>query len=189
MSGITSAVRRAGYSTNQWHDGLTVLHLPHLEEHGKVFLTELFNLSVAEVYIPTIWKKSVPILILRPEKPSEKGRSYRPVLLLCPATKIQEQFFLPTTVEVLGTRPSQNCYNARYSTTSWLYQQRHSPSCQAKSIYRQDQRQQCQPHFTCGRPRCFTYAVSTIQYLFFVTLHVENIAPVPHDKIIIGMNI
>ena len=48
------AIRKAGSSTAQNPDGLTVLHLRHLSEHGLTFLMELVNFSVAEVDIPAI---------------------------------------------------------------------------------------------------------------------------------------
>ena len=45
--GVAAAIRKADSSTNQGSDGLTVLHLCHLGEHGLTFLKEVFNLSVA----------------------------------------------------------------------------------------------------------------------------------------------
>ena len=61
--GFAAAIRKAGSST--------VLHLRHLGEHGLGFLTELFNLSVAEVDTPAIWKNSVIIPILKAGKPQK----------------------------------------------------------------------------------------------------------------------
>ena len=99
--------RKAGSSTAQGPDGLTVLHLRHLREHGLGFLTELFNLSVARVDIPAIWKNSVIIPILRAGKPREQYRSYRPFSLLWPAAKILERLLVPTIVKALSTPASQ----------------------------------------------------------------------------------
>ena len=58
----------------------------------------------------------------------------------------------------------------------------------SKAFYRQGQRQQFQPHFTCGRFVALQCIVSTIRYLFFLNLHVESIATTPLDTIINGMN-
>ena len=55
---------KAGSSTAQGPDGFTVLHLRHLGEHDLAFLSEIFNLSVAGVFIPAIWKNSVMTHIL-----------------------------------------------------------------------------------------------------------------------------
>ena len=97
-----------------------MLHLRHLGEHGLAVLTELFNISVAGVDISAIWKNSVIISILKAGKPRKQDRSYRPISLLCPAAKILERLLLPTIVEALGARPSQQGFKLKYSTTSAL---------------------------------------------------------------------
>ena len=85
-----------------------MLCLRHLGPHALALLTALFNLSIAGINIPGIWKNSVLIPILKAGKPREQGRSYRPISLLCPAVKILELLILPSIVEVLSTRPSQH---------------------------------------------------------------------------------
>ena len=77
--GVAAAIRKAGSSTAQGADGFTVVHLRHLGAHGLAFLKELFNLSVAGINIPAIWKNSVITPILKAVKPREQGRSYRPI--------------------------------------------------------------------------------------------------------------
>ena len=59
---LTAAIRKAGSSTAQEPDGFTMLHLRHLGAHGLAFMTNLFNLSVAEIDIPAIWKRAGPLL-------------------------------------------------------------------------------------------------------------------------------
>ena len=113
--GVAAAIRKAGSSTAQGPDGLSMLPLRHLGPHGLAFLTELFNLSVAGINITAIWKSSVIILILKAEKPHEQGRSYRPISLLCPAFKILKRLILPAIVEALGTRLSQHGFKPRHS--------------------------------------------------------------------------
>ena len=73
--GVAATISKAGYSTAQGPDGLTMLHYRHLSTHGLAFLTELFNLSAAGIDIPAIWKNSVIIPILMAGKPREQGRS------------------------------------------------------------------------------------------------------------------
>ena len=90
---------------------ITMLHLRHQGPHGLAFLTELFNLSVAGINIPAIWKNSVIIPILKAGKPCGLGHSYSPISLLClalPAVKILERIILPPIMEALGTRPFQH---------------------------------------------------------------------------------
>ena len=105
--GVAAAIRKAGSSTAQTPDGLTVLHLSHLGKHGLAFLMELFNLSVARVDILAIWNNSVIISILKAGKPREQGLSYRHISLLCPLAKILERLLPPTIAEFLCFRPSQ----------------------------------------------------------------------------------
>ena len=69
--GVAAVIMKAGSSTAQGPDGLTMLHLRHLGPHGLAFLTELFNLSVAGINIQAIWKTSVIIPILKARKPRE----------------------------------------------------------------------------------------------------------------------
>ena len=116
--GVAAAIRKAGSSTAQEPDGLTVLHLRHLGEHGLAFLTELFNLSVAGDYIPAIWKNSVIIPILKARKSRNQVRSYHSISLLCPAVKILERLLLLYIVEAMGTRSSQHGFKPRHSTAS-----------------------------------------------------------------------
>ena len=118
--GVTGAIKNASSSTAQGPDGLTMLHLRHLGPHGLAFLTELFNLSVAGISIPAIWKYSVIIPIVKAGKLREQGCSYRTISLLCPAVKILELLFLPSIVEALGTCPSHHCFKPRHSTASAL---------------------------------------------------------------------
>ena len=91
-------------------DVLTVLSFLHLGEHALDFLMELFNLSVAGVDIPAIWKDSFIISILKARMPCEQGQSYCSILLLCRAGKILEQLLLLTIVKVLGAHSSHRSF-------------------------------------------------------------------------------
>ena len=72
--GVASAIKKAGSSTDQGHDRLTLLHLRHQGTYGIAFLTELLNLSVAGVDIRAIWKNSVIVPILKVGTPREQDR-------------------------------------------------------------------------------------------------------------------
>ena len=117
--GVAAAIRKMGSSTGLGSDGLTMVHLHHLGEHGLAFLTELFNLSLAAVDILAIQKNSVTIPILKAGKPCDQGRSYRPISF-CLAVKILERLLLKTIVEVLSTLPIQQGFKPSHSTTSTL---------------------------------------------------------------------
>ena len=105
---VEREIREASQSTAGGPDGLTVVDLKHLGVSGRAFLTELFNLSLGGIDLPSIWKSSTIIPILKPGKPRTEGASYRPISLLCPAVKILERPLLPFLTEALDTRVSQH---------------------------------------------------------------------------------
>ena len=111
--GVTAVILKADSSTAHGPDGLTVLY--HIGEHGLAFLTELFNLLVAEVDITANWKNSVLIPILKAGKPRDQGCSYSNISLHFAAVKILERLLLPSIVEALGgTRSSQHGFKPRH---------------------------------------------------------------------------
>ena len=117
--GVTAVILKAGSSTPQEPDGLTVLYLRHIGEHGLAFLTELFNLLVSVVDITADWKNSVLIPILKAGKPRDHGRSYSNISLLFAAVKILERLLLPSIVEALGgTCSSHHGFKPRHWTAS-----------------------------------------------------------------------
>ena len=72
--------------------------------------------------LPSIWKASLVIPILKPGKNSSQGTSYRPIQLLCPAVKVLEALILPSINEFISPAKDQHGFRPRYSTTSALLQ-------------------------------------------------------------------
>ena len=101
-------------------DNMTNLHLKHLGKAGIKYLTDIFNISVAESKIPDIWKHSIIIPLLKPGKDKGESNSYRPVSLLCPAIKILERLLLPTLNENLEIPNFQHGFRAQHSTVTAL---------------------------------------------------------------------
>ena len=101
-------------------DNISNLHLKHLGPNGIAFLTNIFNISTRTSTIPDIWKKSVVIPLLKPNKPSNVSDSYRPVSLLCPAIKILERLLLPTLTEKLEVPVFQHGFRKSHSTVTAL---------------------------------------------------------------------
>jgi hypothetical protein len=70
---VKLATRAANNSSAWGPDSLMVLHLKYLGPHGLHFLTHIFNISTNSIVstnsIPSIWKNSIIILILKPGKP------------------------------------------------------------------------------------------------------------------------
>ena len=81
----------------------------------------MFNLSIQASSIPAIWRTSTIIPLLKPGKPAEDSTSYRPVSLLCPATKVLEQHILPTLNQNLKIPDFQHGFKAQHSTISALH--------------------------------------------------------------------
>jgi hypothetical protein len=102
-------------------DGLTMLHLKHLGAKGISYLTELFNLSVANADIPAIWKKAVIIPIPKPGKAAGVSTSYRPISLLSPCVKVLERLLLPYLTSSIPSSPTQHGYKAFHSTVTALF--------------------------------------------------------------------
>ena len=112
---VKLAIAAANNSSARGPDGLTVLHLKHLGPRGIQFLTRIFNISVSTASIPSIWKNSIIVPILKPGKPGNQGSSYRPISLLCPAAKILERLVLPYILGSLSTVPSQHGFKLVHS--------------------------------------------------------------------------
>ena len=116
----SEAIRQSKHSTATGHNGLAPWHLKHLGPLGVEFLTAVFNLSLATAKVPSIWKLALVIPILKPGKPANKGSSYRPISLLCPAVKVLERLLLPTLNEHLSLASHQHGFRSQRSTTSAL---------------------------------------------------------------------
>jgi hypothetical protein len=99
-------------------DGLTLLHLKHLGPAGISFLTDLFNLSVRDEIVPTIWKSALILPIPKLGKPTDQGTSYRPISLLSPVIKILERLLLPSLTTSLQASPTQHGFRMDRSTTT-----------------------------------------------------------------------
>ena len=93
---VTRAIRSCSNTKAFGPDKLSIFHLKHLGPRATAYLTALFNDSVNSSRIPAIWKSSIVIPIPKPGKDSSQGTSYRPISLICPASKVLEALILPT---------------------------------------------------------------------------------------------
>ena len=84
------------------------------------YLTELFNLSIADADLPAIWKRSLILPVLKPGKVATEGTSYRPINLLCPASKLLERLVLPSLQSTFRLRDDQHGFWKQRSTTTAL---------------------------------------------------------------------
>ena len=117
---VREAIRNSGSSTATSPDGLTILHLRHLGPLGLQYLCRLYNLSLQNAEIPAIWKHAIIIPLLKPGKPKDQGTSYRPISLLCPASKVLEKLIHTIILPHIKLSDSQHGFRAGHSTTSAL---------------------------------------------------------------------
>ena len=75
-------------------DLITAEILKQLPRKAIVLLTFLFNAAFRLKYIPTIWKVAEVIMILKPGKPPNDVKSYRPISLLPIISKLFEKILL-----------------------------------------------------------------------------------------------
>ena len=114
------AIKATRNSTVAGPNGLTALHLKNIGHHGDRFLTRLFNLSVQNADIPTIWKSAIIIPVPKPGKPADQGNSYRPISLLAPEVKILERLILPALKSSLLPNDNQHGFRPNRSTITAL---------------------------------------------------------------------
>ena len=117
---VVAAIKRAKASTAAGPDGITMVHLKHLGRRAIHYLTSLFNLSVRHAQLPSIWKQAHIIPVPKPNKPPLISTSYRPISLLCPASKLLERCILPLLSPSLSPSPSQHGFRPAHSTTTAL---------------------------------------------------------------------
>ena len=119
-SDVVDAIKACKNLSAAGPNGLTPLHMKHLGPLGICFLTRLFNLSVQAADIPSIWKSAHVLPVLKPNKPADQGKSFRPISLLCPEVKVLERLNLPILRTPLSPSPSQHGFRGNHSTVTAL---------------------------------------------------------------------
>ena len=110
-------------------DDVLVEPLKNLGSKTHKWLLAVLNNCFTQNKIPTIWRKSKIIHILKPRKDSATPKSYRPVTLLCDTYKLYERLILnriaPTIEEHLikeqvGFWPGKSCTNQLLNLTQYI---------------------------------------------------------------------
>ena len=117
---VVDAIKAAKNSSAEGPDGLCALHLKNLGPKGLTYLTALYNLSVRDSEIPAIWKTAVIVPLVKPGKPADNSKSYRPISLLSPCIKTLEKLILPDLSEAVPNPDFQHGYRAGRSTITAL---------------------------------------------------------------------
>lgn len=120
VSQTIAAIKKSKNSKALGPDGISPIMLKNLGPNGIKYLTRLFNISVNQSQIPTIWKVGRIIPLLKPGKPADQGSSYRPISLLSPAAKILEAILLPEISSSLNLADHQHGFRKGRSTLTAL---------------------------------------------------------------------
>ena len=84
--------------------------------------SKLFNLSLFNNSIPSIWKLAKIISILKPNKDPNQGTSYRPISLLSPIAKTLEKSILPYITLNIPQIEHQHGFKQKHSTTTAIHE-------------------------------------------------------------------
>ena len=117
---VTKAIKESNNSTSPSPDGLTILQLKHFGPLGIQYLTALYNLSYQHATLPAIWKQAIILPLLKRGKPRDQSTSYRPISLLCPASKVLEKLMLQRISPHLHLSNTQHGFRSGRSTTTAL---------------------------------------------------------------------
>ena len=117
---VYNAIKASNNSTAPSADSLTIHQLKHLGPLGIRYLTSLFNLSFQHANLPAIWKHAIILPILKPGKPKDQGTSYRPISLLCPASKVLERLMYARISPHLTLADTQHGFRPGRSTSTAL---------------------------------------------------------------------
>ena len=106
-------------------DDLSPIMLKHLGSKGIEFLTGVYNCTVNTAVIPALWKTGKIIPLLKPNKPIDEAKSYRPISLLSPAAKILEKLILPDLTAAVNLQDHQHGFQPEHSTVTALSEDHH----------------------------------------------------------------
>ena len=110
-------------------DDILVEQLKHLGPKAHKWLLTMLNICFMENKIPTIWRQSKIIAILKPGKDSSIPKNYRPISLLCHTYKLYERMILnriaPTIEQHLikeqaGFRSGKSCTSQLLNLTQHI---------------------------------------------------------------------
>ena len=93
----------------------------HIGPLGLAFLTFMFKTALNKNPIPHTWKLANIVPILKPNKDTDKGTSYRPISLLSVIAKTLEKSILPYITANIPNTPTQHGYNTQHSTVTALH--------------------------------------------------------------------
>ena len=113
-SQVQEAIKQNKYNNSQGPNELNIRHLKHIGPLGLAFLTSIFETALHKNIIPHTWKLANIVPILKPNKDTDKGTSYRPVSLLSVFAKTLEKSLLPYITANIPNTPRNT--GTKYNT-------------------------------------------------------------------------
>ena len=101
-------------------DGISPVMMKHLGTNAIKFLTKVYNRTINTATIPILWKTGKIIPLLKPKKPADAGKSYRPISLLSPPAKVLEKIILPDLECAVPLKEHQHGFRKSRSTVTAL---------------------------------------------------------------------
>lgn len=117
---VTKAIKETKSSKALGPDDLAPIFLKHLGPCGIRYITAVINHSIASTKIPALWKVGRIIPLLKPGKPADKAKSYRPIALLSPLAKLVEKLLLPEVQSSIPLADHQHGFREGRSTVTAL---------------------------------------------------------------------
>ena len=117
---VSESIKSAKNSKAIGPDGISPIMLKNLGPIAINFITKLFNDILLTAIIPPLWKTGRIIPLPKPGKPSNEGKSYRPVSLLSPLAKLLESVLLPHLQSAVHLEDHQHGFRKGRSCTTAL---------------------------------------------------------------------
>ena len=126
---ITKALQDLKPNKAPGFDGIHSEFLLHLGKYATTWLAKFFTNIMETGHIPRSMKRTKIIAVLKPGKPSEEPKSYRPIALLSTMYKLLERLIYNRIsteilkiipIEQAGFRPGRSCSDQVLSLTSFI---------------------------------------------------------------------
>ena len=88
---LTIALKHLRHGKAPGPDNIHAEFLIHAGVRAKEWLRKFFNKCLQTCKLPRIWRRATVIAILKPNKPKDDPKSYRPISLVCIPYKIVER--------------------------------------------------------------------------------------------------
>ena len=94
LSELQSALKLLKTGKAQGPNNIPLEFLKHCGQKGLDWLCRFYSTCIDSLAIPSIWHKATVIALLKPNKPANEAKSYRPISLLCIPFKLLERLLL-----------------------------------------------------------------------------------------------